>query len=83
MFARYTTATGALIADNLAQEPQPVEGVTILEMPPSAVAGLTVWSAAAKGYVDPAPPMPFRDALLALLVSKGVITQAEANGLPK
>ena len=84
MFARYTTATGALIADMIEAEPQDAEGVTVIEMPPSAVAGLTVWSATARGYVDPPaptpPPSPL-DALVALLVSKAVITQTEADAL--
>ena len=82
MFAKYTTATGALIAENIATEPEPQEGVTVVAMPPSAVAGLTVWSASARGYVDSAPPVSFKAALLALLVSKAVITQAEADALP-
>ena len=58
MFARYTTATGALLADNIATEPAPAEGVTVIVMPPSAVAGLTIWSASARGYVDPPAPIP-------------------------
>jgi hypothetical protein len=61
MFARYTTATGALIADRIEAEPAPAQGVTVLRMPPSAVAGLTVWNATVRGYVDPPAPMPLLD----------------------
>jgi hypothetical protein len=84
MFARYAIATGALIADMIAEPPAPAEGVGVVEMPPSAVAGLTVWSVKALGYVDPPPPLPppsAFDALVALLVAKAVITQPEADAL--
>jgi hypothetical protein len=61
MFARYTTETGALIADMIEEEPAPGPGETVIAMTPSAVQGITVWSAAARGYVDPPAPIPLLD----------------------
>lgn len=87
MFARYTTATGALIADKIEQEPAPAEGVTVIEMPPSAIDGLTVWSATARGYVDPPPPVSRLDAFIALMLANATantpLTQAQIDALPR
>ena len=82
MFARYLVATGELLADGLTTEPETAEGEAVAAMPPSAVAGLSVWSAAVRGYVDAPPAQSAVAALAALLVAKGVISQGEANGLP-
>lgn len=81
MFARYTTATGVLIAENLAEQPASAEGVTVIAMPPSAVAGVTVWSAAAKGYVDPPEPMPLLDYLRLWTIEERIAVRASDNAV--
>ncbi len=53
MWVIFDKATGDKVADMLADEPTPGVGQAKAEMPPSAIAGLTVWSAAERGYIDP------------------------------
>jgi hypothetical protein len=81
MFATYTTDTGALIAENLAEEPAPVEGVAVVRMPPSAIAGVTIWSAAARGYVDRPAPMPLLDYVRLWTMEERIAVRASNNAM--
>ena len=82
MWTRFTTATGALIAERLTTQPAEAEGVTVIEMPPSAVAGLTIWNATARGYVDPPHPLTRLSAPISLLLPAGTTPQAQVGALP-
>jgi hypothetical protein len=79
MFATFNKATGALIADRLADEPDETETIGVLQMPPGAVAGLTVWSPVARGYVDPPPPLPLLEYLLLWTPAERAAVRASAN----
>ncbi len=81
MWARYDAATGAMIEAMMAEEPAPVTGEAVIAMPPSAVAGFAIWSAGLRDWVDVAAPSRL-DALVDLLVTKGVISAGEAAALP-
>ena len=48
-------------------------------MPPSAVAGLTMWSPAARGYVDPPAPMPLLDYMRLWTATERAAVRATTN----
>ncbi len=81
MWARYDAATGAMIEAMLAEEPAPADGEAVIAMPPSAVAGFAIWQAEARAWVD-VPAVSRLDALIALLVAEGAISEAQAAALP-
>jgi hypothetical protein len=52
MWLLYNVQTGAQIGDLLESEPTPAAGQAAVMVPGSALAGVTAWSAAQRGFVE-------------------------------